>query len=167
MFNLVFIDSMQFMNSSLNKLAKSLSDEDFKYLIKEFGSKYLELLKQKGAYPYEYMNSFEKFNEEKLPARKYFYSSTKDGKIGHDGKILDVHISVKDYVTCEKTWDKFEMKNMGNYHDPYLKQNVLLLVDVFEKFIGTCLKCYGLDPFYYFSSPGLSCDAMLKMTDIN
>ena len=56
---------------------------------------------------------------------------------------------------------------MGNYHDPYLKQNVLLLVDVFEKFIGTCLKCYGLDPFYYFNSHGLSCDAMLKMTDIN
>ena len=156
MFNLVFIDSMQFMNSSLNKLAKSLSDEDFKYLIKEFCSKYLELLKQKGAYPYEYMNSFEKFNEEKLPAIKYFYSSTKDGKIGHDGKISDVHISVKDYVTCEKTWDKFEMKNMGNYHDPYLKQNVLLLADAFEKFIGTCLKYYGLDPCHYFSSHGLS-----------
>ena len=156
MFNLVFIDSMQFMNSSLNKLAKSLSDEDFKYLIKEFCSKYLELLKQKGAYPYEYMNSFEKFNEEKLPARKYFYSSTKDGKIGDDGKISDGHISVKDYLTCEKTWDKFEMKNMGNYHDHYLKQNVLLLADAFEKFIGTCLKYYGLDPCHYFSSHGLS-----------
>ena len=75
----MFIDSMQFMNSSLDKLVKNLSDEDFKYLIKEFGSKNLELLKQKVAYPYEYMNSFEKFNEKKLPAKKYFYSSTKDG----------------------------------------------------------------------------------------
>ena len=57
--NLVFIDSMEFMNFNLDKLVKNLSDEDFKYLIEEFGSKKLELLKQKSAYPYEYMNSFE------------------------------------------------------------------------------------------------------------
>ena len=55
--NLVFIDSIQFMNSSLEKLVKNLTDDDFKYLTEEFGSKSLELLKQKGAYPYEYMNS--------------------------------------------------------------------------------------------------------------
>ena len=55
---------------------------------------------------------------------------------------------------------------MGDYHDHYLKKDVLLLADVFEKFIGTCLKYYGLDPCHYFSSPGLSWDAMLKMTDI-
>ena len=70
--NLVFIGSMQFMNFSLDKLVKNLSDEDFKHLVKEFGSKNLEILKQKGAYPYEYMNSFERFNENELPARKYF-----------------------------------------------------------------------------------------------
>ena len=64
---------------TLDKLVKNLSDEDFKYLVEEFGSENLELLKQKGAYPYEYMNSFERFNEEKLPARKYFYS--KMGKL--------------------------------------------------------------------------------------
>ena len=83
--NLVFIDSMQFMNSSLDKLVKNLSDEDFKYLVEEFGSENSELLKQKDAYPSEYMNSFERFNQEKLPARKYFYNSTKDGKNGNDG----------------------------------------------------------------------------------
>ena len=99
----MFIDSMQFMNSSLDKLSKNLSDKDFKYLIEEFGSKNLELLKQKGAYPYEYTESFEKFNEEKLPAKNYFYSSTKDGKIRDDGKISDGHISAKDYLTCKKT----------------------------------------------------------------
>ena len=65
--NLVFIESMQFMNSSLGKLVKNLSDKYFKYLVKEFDSENLELLKQKGACPYEYMNSFEKFEEkEKL-----------------------------------------------------------------------------------------------------
>ena len=143
-----------------------MSDEDFKYLVEEFASENLELLKQKGDYPYEYMNSFERFNEEKLPARKYFYSSTKDGKIGDDGKISDSHISGKDYLTCEKTWGKFEMKHMGDYHDHYLKMDVLLLVNVYEKFIDACLKYYELDPCHYFSSPGLSWDAMLKLTDI-
>ena len=78
--NLVFIDSMQFMNSSLDKLVKNLSDEDFKYLVKEFGFDNLKILKQKGAYPYEYMNSFKRFNEEKLCTRKYFFSSTRTKK---------------------------------------------------------------------------------------
>ena len=87
-----------------------MSDENFKYWAEEFGSKNLQLLKQKGTYPYEHINSFERLNEEKLPARKHFYSSTKDGKIGDDGKIPDDYISVKDYLTCEKIWDKFEVK---------------------------------------------------------
>ena len=86
--NLVFIDSMQFMNSSLDKLAKSLSDDSFKYLTKKFGSKNLELLKQKGVYPYEYMNNFKRFNEEKSSERKCFYSSKKDGKTDDDGKKI-------------------------------------------------------------------------------
>ena len=81
------------------------------------------------------MNSFERFNEEKLPARKYFYSCTKDGKIGDDGKISDGHISDKYYFTCEKIWNKFEMKNMGDYHDHYLKKDLLLSLDVFESLL--------------------------------
>ena len=103
--NLIFIDSVQFMNSSLDKHVKNLSDEDFRYLVEVVGSENLELLK-KGDYPYEYMNSFESFNEEKLPARKYFYSSTKDEKIAADDKISDGHISVKDYLMYERIWDK-------------------------------------------------------------
>ena len=113
---------MQFVNSSLDKLVKNLLDKDFKQLLEEFGSENLELLKQKGAYYYEYMNSFERFNEEKLPAKKYFYSSIKDGKIGDDGKISDGDIDVNDYLACKKTWDEFEIKNMGDYHDHYLKK---------------------------------------------
>ena len=58
------------------------------------------------------------------------------------------------------------MKNMGDYHDHYLKKVVLVLADVCEKFINTCLKFYGLDPCHYFSSPGLNWDAMLKMTGV-
>ena len=71
-----------------------MSDEVFKYVVEEFGSENLEILKQKGAYPYEYMNSFERFNEEKLPPRKYFFGSTKKGKIDNDGKISDGHVNI-------------------------------------------------------------------------
>ena len=99
-----------------------------------------------------------------MPARKYFYSSTKDGKIDDGGKTSDGHIIVKDYLTCEKIKDKFNLKNMGGYHDYYLKRDVLLSADVLEKCIATCLKYYRLDPCHYFSSPGLIWDAMLKMT---
>ena len=100
--NLVSIDSMQFMNSSLDKLVKNLSDEDFKYLVEEFDSKHLKILKQKGDYPYKYMNSFKKFDKNELPARKYFFISTKKRKIDNDGKISDGHISIEDYLMCEK-----------------------------------------------------------------
>ena len=78
--NLVFIGSMQFMNSSLDKLVKNLSDEDIKYLVEKLDSKHLKIIKQKGDYPYQYMNNFKKLDEDKLSARKYFFSSTKKGK---------------------------------------------------------------------------------------
>ena len=76
---------------------------------------------------------------------------------------------------CERVWDKFEMKNMGDYHDHYWKNDVLLSADVFEKFVAMCLKFYGLDPFFldpfyrachFFSSPGLSWGTTLKMTGV-
>ena len=89
---LVFIDSVQYMNSSLEKLVKSLSDNDFKYLTKEFVSKNLELLKQKDAYPDEYMNNFKRFGEKKLSDKKCFYDSVKDGATGDNGKKLDRHM---------------------------------------------------------------------------
>ena len=72
---------MQFMNSRSDKLVKNLSDEDFKYLVKEFGSENLVILKQKGAYPYEYMNSFERFNEDKLPAKNISLVQQKKEKL--------------------------------------------------------------------------------------
>ena len=81
-------------------------------------------------------------------------------------KISDGHVSIKDHMVCEKIWDRFKMKKMGDYHDHYLKKDVLLLADVFENFIDTCLKYYELDPCHYFSAPGSSWDAMLKMTDV-
>ena len=100
------------------------------------------------------------------PQKKCFYSSVKDGTTNDNGKKLDGHISDEDYLTCKKIWNEFNMKNMGYYHDHYLKRDVLLLTDVFEKIIDTCLKFLGLDPCNCFSSPGLSWDAMLKLTGV-
>ena len=118
--NLVVIDSMQFMNSSLQKLVKNLSGNDFKYLTEEFSSQNLELLKQKDPYLYEYMDNFKRFNEEKLPDERCFYGSIKDGTTSDSGEKLDGHISDKDYLTCEKTWNKFNMKNMDDCYNHYL-----------------------------------------------
>ena len=91
-----------------------------------------------------------------MPARKCFFISTKEEKISDDGKKSDSHICLKGYLTCEKIWDEFDIKDMGDCHDHYFKKDVLLLADVTEKFIDTSSKFYGLDPCHYFCSPGLS-----------
>ena len=156
------MDSMQFMNDCLEKLVKNLKDDDFKYLTKEFGSKNLELLKQKDAYPYDYMSSSKIFIEKKLPDEECFYNSKKDERADDNDKKLDGHINDEEYLMCQKNWDELGMKNMGDYHDHHSKKDVLLLADVIEKFIDTSLKFYRLDPCHYFTSPGLSWDAMLK-----
>ena len=108
-------------------------------MAKEHHSKNLELLKQKGVYPYEYINSFKRFNEKKLPDKECFYSSVKNKTTGDNGEILDGHISDENYVMCKKIWNKFNMKNMGDYNDQYLEKDVLLLADIFGRFISTCL----------------------------
>ena len=133
--DLVFIDCMQFMKSSLDALVKNLSNNDFKYLSQEFSDDLSELVKQKGVYPYEYIGSFKKFSEDKLPDRCKFFSSLKDECI-----------SEKDYSHAINVWNVFKINAMGDYHDLYLKTDALLLADVFEKFINVYLKYYGLDP---------------------
>ena len=118
--NLIFIDSMQFMNSTLDSLFKNLSDNDFKNLSEEFSGEFLELVKQKGVYPYHYMDNFKKFSEDKLPDRSKFFSYLKD-----------VCISEKDYLKANNIWKVFIMNRMGDYHGLYLKSDVLFLADVF------------------------------------
>ena len=151
--HLTFLDSFQFMNFSLDKLVKNLPDEAFKYTDEEFHGE--ELVKRKGVYPYDHMDSFQKFEETELPTQEQFYSI-----------LNNEHILTDDYQHAQNVWKTFNMKNMGDYHDVYLKADVLLLADVFENFRKTCLEYYKLDPCYYFSAPGLSWDAMLKMTNI-
>ena len=104
------------------------------------------------------MGSFKRFNEEKLPDKEYFYRSIKDGKTGENSENLGGQISDEEYLTSKNIWKELDMENMAYYHDHYMKKDVLLLADVFEKFIDTCMKkFYGLDSFYFFSSPGLQC----------
>ena len=157
---------MPFMNSSLRKLVRNLADDDFKYLTEEFGSINFKLLKQKDAYPYEYIGSFKRFIEEKLPDKKCFCSSVKDGTTNDDSEKLDSHINNEGYLTCKKNRNECNMTNMDVYHDNYLKNDLLLLADVFEKFIDMRLDFYKLDPCNYFSFPGLSRDVMLKIVRV-
>ena len=97
---------MQFTNSSLEKLVKNWPNDDFEYLIKEIGSKNLEFLKQKDAYPYEYMDNFKRSSEKKTAKKKCFYSSVKDGTTSESGRKFDGHISNEDYLTSKKIWNE-------------------------------------------------------------
>ena len=115
----------------------------------------MELIRQKGFYPYEYMDTEEKLNDTKLPPREAFYS-----------KLSGKGISKEDYKHACNVWNTFNMKTFKEYHELYNETDVLLLADVFETFRDLSLKIYGLDPAYYFTAPGLAWDVLLKITDI-
>ena len=153
--HLTFIDSFQFMSSILDKLVSNLPKDDLIYTSKVFKDKRLNLMTQKGVYPYDFMDSFEKFNQTELPTKDQFYSILNDQDITDD-----------EYDHAKKVWKTFKIKTMGGYHELYFGNDVLLLTDVFENFRKTCMQYYKLDPCHYFTSPGLSWDAMLKMTNI-
>ena len=155
--HLGFIDSLKSMGSSLEKLAGNLSEEGFIYTKENFtDERQFQLMNKTGVYPYDYMDSFSKFNDTQLPRREDCYSL-----------LTDEDISEDDYSHAEDVWKTFKLKNMGEYHDLYLKSDILLLADAFENFRKTCLTYCGLDPLHYVTSPGLAWDAMLKMTKIN
>ena len=152
---LTFIDSFQFVSSCLDKLASNLPKDDLIYTSKAFKGKRLELLSKKGVYPYDFMDSFEKFNNRDLPTKDQFYSILNDEQITDD-----------EYIYAKEVLDTLYIKTMGDYHDLYLVSEVLLPTDVFENFRKTCMQYYKLDPCHYFTSPGLSWDTMLKTTNI-
>ena len=103
------------------------------------------MLLRKGVYPYEYMDSWEKFNENALPPKKDFYSNS---------NLED--ISDEDYKHAQKVWDVFEIKNLGEYHDLYVQSDTLLLSDIFEDFRNMYYNKYELDPVYFVSAHGLA-----------
>jgi hypothetical protein len=153
-----FLDSFKFMASSLDKLTKGLGKDDFenlKLMTSNLTTRQQMLLRKKGVYPYEYMDGFDKLKETSLPPKKKFFSSL----TGED-------VSGDDYRRAQKVWNTFDMKTMRNYHNLYLKTDVLLLADVMENFRKICRTNYGLDPLWYYTAPGLAWDACLKITGV-
>ena len=157
---LQFLDSLNFMNESLGKLVDNLAaegDQHFHHIKRHFtDSEERKLLLRKGVHPYEWMDQADKMEYTSLPQKEAF-----------DSKLSLSSISDDDYTHAKNVWKTFHMQTMGNYHDLYLKTDVLLLADVFENFRKKCLKYYGLDPAHYYTVPGLSWDAALKMTKVN
>ena len=155
-FKIVFKDSLKFTRSSIEALVNNLPKNGFKNISKYFKPEQVELIKQKGFYPYEYMNKEEKFNDTKPPPREAFYS-----------KLTGKGITEKNYKHVLNVWNTFKMKTFKDYHKLYNETDALLLADVFENFRDLCLKIYGLDPVHYYTAPGLAWDACLKITNIN
>ena len=151
-FEIRFIDSFKFLQTSLANLIGNLQPDDF-HNTKEIMKVHVDLLTRKGVYPYDYVSSIEKLSETQLPPKEQFYS-----------KLNDEDISDEDYQHAQNVWNTFKCQTIRDYHDLYLKSDVLLLADVFENFRKTCLKHYNLDPAHYYTSAGLAWDACLKET---
>lgn len=151
-----FLDSFKFMSASLDKLSNYLHNDDFKTL-KSIYSNDLEfnLLKRKGIFPYDYIDSVEKLNENVLPSREQFFST-----------LNNKECTIVDYEHALSVWSTFNCQSLNEYMLLYLKTDVLLLTDVFENFRSVCKSIYHLDPCHYYTTPGLSWDAMLKITKI-
>ncbi|XP_046547498.1 uncharacterized protein LOC124257474 [Haliotis rubra] len=151
-----FIDSLQFLSNSLDTLVKNLVKKDpsqFIHLRQEFpNSSQVDLLLKKGVYPYGHMDDESKFELTRLPKQTDFFS-----------RLTGNSLSDEDYTHAKNVWSAFELQNMGEYHDLYVKTDVLLLADVFESFRTMALEYYHLDPAHYYTLPGMGWDAMLKM----
>jgi hypothetical protein len=156
--DLQFLDSFQFMNSSLDALVTNLAkggDDCFKITKTQHEGEKLAAMLQKGVYPYSYADSWDKFDATELPPIEAFYNDLDESPC-----------DTEDYEQAQKVWNLFECKTFGEYHDLYLKSDVLLLADVFENFREMSLSYYGIDPCHYYTTPGMGWDAMLKMTKI-
>ena len=154
-----FIDSFKFMSYGLDSLVKNLTgngtdDSRIIHTKTRFQEK-TPLCLRKGVYPYDYMDSPEKLSETQLPPKSAWYS-----------KLNKKDITDEDYNHAQEIWKEFGMTTMKDYHDLYLELDVLLLADVFENFREVCLDNYKLDPAWYLTAPGLSWDAMLRVTGI-
>ena len=158
-------DFIGFKDNKLNyrcKECKKTFTKSIYRLIKKFPRMYqfcngdldkLVLLLRKGVYPYEYVDSWERFGETSLPDKKYFYS-----------ELILEDITYKNYAHAQNVWEIFEMNSLGEYHDLYGQRDTLLLADIFEKFRDTCIEICGLDPSHILSAPVLAWQACLKKT---
>ena len=161
-----FKDTMSFLQCALEKAAASLPNDKKlithacckKAFFTEDGkrnSAKMQMLLNKGIFPYDWFDSLDKLNATALPPIEAFHS-----------KLIDEACSQEDYDRALYVWDLFECKTFKDYHDIYMRTDVYLLADVFESFRQIAHKAYGLDPAHYYTLPGFSWDAMLKATKI-
>ena len=141
-----FIDSFKFIVSRLGSLTRNLVGGGRKMFgFENCSEQQYEPLTRKGVYPYEHMTSWDRFEDTELPPTESFYSS-----------LNMAAVSESDYQHAQRVWEEFEIRNIGDYHDLYLRTDVLLLVNVFEAFRDTCLRHYLLDPAHFYTAPGLA-----------
>ena len=151
-----FIDSFKFISSSLDSLTKNPVRGGKKLFgFEDYSELQYDLLTRKGVYPYEYVNSWDRFNETQLSPIDAFYSNLNMSSI-----------SEEDYQHAQRVWKEFGIHNLGDYHDLYLRTDVILLANLYDAFRDTCLKHYKLDPVHFYTSPGLAWKACWKRTGI-
>ena len=150
-----FIDSFKFMAASLDSLVNNLSEDALNNVKRYYSGEKLNLVTRKGVYPYGYMDSLQRFKENKLPPKESLYS-----------RLTDEDISDEDYQHAQKVWEAFDMEHLQDYHNLYNETDLILLADVFENFRSICIKNYELDPAHYYTAPGLAWDETLKITGV-
>ena len=145
------------MSSSLDSLVNNLARGGHEFWsLESYNNHQCELLFHKGVYPYKCMDSWDRFEEAKLPGIERFYSN-----LNMSG------ISDSDYEHAFRVWREVRIRNMGEYHDLYLRTDVVLLADVFESFRRVCFENYGLDPSHFYTVPGLAWKACLKQMGVS
>ena len=165
MYEIRFVDSFAILSGSLDSLVSNVraQNTDITTLRSLFvntseafpnDDDFLKMT-EKGVYPYEYIDDFSKLFEYQLPKKKEFYS-----------KLNDSNISTEDYNRAISVYKHFNCKSILDYHELYLKADVLLLSDVWYNFKKVCLTNYKLDPTYYYSAPSLAWDSFLKKSEI-
>lgn len=151
-----FVDSFRFLPRSLDKLSQTLESSQCSEIRKYFqDDTKFNMIRQKGVFPYSYVDSFAKLDEQQLPSRDKFYDN-----------LRGESVSDENYTRALKVWNTFNCSTLGEYSDVYLKSDVLLLTDIFENFRKVCLEKYKLDPAQYLTAPSLSWDAMLRCTQV-
>lgn len=148
-----FIDSLRFLPFSLSTLAGNLQRNDLVETRKLVPGDKIDLVLRKGVFPYDYIDSLERFEETSLPPPEMFYS-----------KLNESPVDLEDYEHALKVWTELNISTLGEYNDLYVKLDVSLLSDVMEQFRNVCMTAYGLDCFYCFTAPGLAWQAMMKET---
>jgi len=159
--NIRFLDSLCFTLSSLDRLVATMKlggTDEFKITRQEFANEAangadVELLFQKGAYPYSLMKTLDDFKRDKLPDASDFYND-----------LCEQAIKDEVYQHALKVWDSFKIKNMGDWHDLYVRLDTALLADVIESTRMLMMESYGLELGHYLSLPMIAWDALLKMT---